>query len=72
MHSIFLLVCDHVKTQFKREIKCFQCDNGNEHDNAHFHKICELSGITFIFSYPHASQNTKAGRKLCTINNVLL
>lgn len=28
VHSTFLQFHAHIKTQFEREIKCFQCDNG--------------------------------------------
>ncbi|CAJ2675725.1 unnamed protein product [Trifolium pratense] len=72
VHSIFLQFSTYIKTQFEREIKCFQCDNGKEYDNALFHKFCELNGMSFRFSCPHTSpQNGKAERKIRTINNII-
>ncbi|CAJ2649804.1 unnamed protein product [Trifolium pratense] len=72
VHSIFLQFRAYITTQFEREIKCFQCDNGKEYDNAHFHKFCELNGMSFRFSCPHTSpQNGKAERKIRTINNII-
>ena len=72
VHSIFIQFRAHIKTQFEREIKCFQCDNGKEYDNAHFHKFCELNGMMFRFSCPYTSpQNGKAERKIRTINNII-
>lgn len=72
VYSIFLQFRNHIKTQFEREIKCFQCDNGKEYNNALFHKFCELNGMAFRFSCPHTSpQNGKAERKIRTINNII-
>ena len=72
VHSIFLAFRAHIKTQFERDIKCFQCDNGGEYDNKSFHQFCQLHGMTFRFSCPHtSSQNGKAERKIRTINNII-
>jgi len=72
VHSIFLSFRTHVKAQFEREIKCFQCDNDGEYDNGPFHKFCQLNGMTFRFSCPHTSpQNGKVERKIRTINNII-
>ncbi|CAJ2641560.1 unnamed protein product [Trifolium pratense] len=71
-YSIFLKFHNHIKTQFERDIKCFQCDNGKEYDNTSFHKFCEQNGMSFRFSCPHTSpQNGKAERKIRTINNII-
>lgn len=72
VHSMFLSFRAHIKTQFEREIKCFQCDNGREYDNQSFYKFYNLVGMTFRFSCPHtSSQNGKDERKICTINNII-
>lgn len=72
VHSMFLKFRAHIKTQFKREIKCFQYDNMKEYHNAIFQKLCELNGMSFRFSCPHTShQNGKVERKICTINNIV-
>jgi histone deacetylase 1/2 len=71
-YSVFLKFRNHIKTQFERDIKCFQCDNGKEYDNTSFHKFCEQNGMSFRFSCPHTSpQNGKAERKIRTINNMI-
>jgi hypothetical protein len=68
----FLQYHAYIKTQFERKIKCFQCDNGKEYDNALFHKFCEVNGMSFRFSCSHTTpQNGKAERKIRTINNII-
>lgn len=52
----FLHFCTYVKTQFKCEIKSFQCDHGGEFDNHQFHFLFDQNGIQFRFPYPHTSQ----------------
>jgi len=70
-NSIFLKFRNHIKIQFERYIKCFQCDNGKEFDNSSFHKFCEQTGMSFRFSCPHTSpQNGKTEREIRTINNI--
>lgn len=72
VHNIFLSFRAYIKTQFEREIKSFQCDNGREYDNGPFHKFCEQHGMSFRFSCPHTSpQNGKAERKIKSINNIV-
>jgi histone deacetylase 1/2 len=62
----------YIKTQFHREVKNIQCDNGREYDNGNFQKLCETNGISFRFSCPHtSSQNGKAERKIRSINNII-
>jgi len=62
----------HIQTQFERQIKCFQFDNGKEYDNNLFQKSCEQNGMSFRFSCPHTSpQNGKAERKIRKINNII-
>jgi len=68
--SIFLSFSAFIQTQFEKNIKCFQCDNGREFDNASFKSFCQNNGMVFCFSCPHTSpQNGKAERKIRTINN---
>lgn len=68
----FLKFRAYIKTQFERELKNIQCDNGREYDNGPFLRHCEANGIFFRFSCPHtSSQNGKAERKICSINNII-
>ena len=61
-----------VKTQFKSEIKSFQCDHGGEFDNHSFHKLFADNVIQFRFSCPLTSQqNGKSERMIRTINNLI-
>jgi histone deacetylase 1/2 len=70
--SIFATLKAHIHTQFERDIKNVQCDNGKEFDNNFFWNFCESNGITFRFSCPHtSSQNGKAERKIRSINNIM-
>jgi len=70
--SIFTTLKAHIHTQFERDIKNVQCDNGKEFDNNLFWKFCESNGITFCFSCPHtSSQNGKSQRKIRSINNIM-
>lgn len=72
VHSIFLQFFAHIKTQFERDIKCFQCDNGKEYDNVVLKKFYELNGMSFIFSCPHTShKNGKYEIKFRTIDNLV-
>jgi hypothetical protein len=72
-YGIFILPTNHhfrnhIKTQFQRDIKCFQCDNGKEYDNTSFHNFSKHSGMSFRLLCPHTSpQNGKVERKFCTI-----
>ncbi|KAD5318339.1 hypothetical protein E3N88_18285 [Mikania micrantha] len=69
---IFKQCSIHLKTQFERDIKCFQCDNGTEYANTNFNNYCIQNGMTFRFSCPHTSpQNGKAERKIRSINNII-
>ncbi|GJZ50312.1 ribonuclease H-like domain-containing protein [Tanacetum coccineum] len=70
--SKFLLFRNYVRTQFKCEIKSFQCDHGGEFDNHAFHKLFNDNGIQFRFSCPRTSQqNGKSERMIRTINNLI-
>jgi hypothetical protein len=61
VYPIFQKLRAYIKTQFKREIKTIQCDNGGE-----------LNGISFCLSCPYtSSQNGKAERKIRSINNII-
>ncbi|KAD2805276.1 hypothetical protein E3N88_38653 [Mikania micrantha] len=71
-YSIFLKFHSFLVTQFERGIKSFKCDNGTEYNNKSFHDFCTQNGMTFQFSFPHASsQNGKAERKIRSINNIV-
>ncbi|GKD98763.1 ribonuclease H-like domain-containing protein, partial [Tanacetum coccineum] len=70
--SKFVLFRNYVRTQFKCEIKSFQCDHGGEFDNRRLHTLFAQNGIQFRFSYPQTSQqNGKSKRMVRTINNVI-
>ncbi|GJU86445.1 ribonuclease H-like domain-containing protein [Tanacetum coccineum] len=61
--SKFVLFCNYVRTQFKCEIKSFQCDHGGEFDNRRLHTLFAQNGIQFRFSCPQTSQqNGKSER----------
>nr|GEV26335.1 ribonuclease H-like domain-containing protein [Tanacetum cinerariifolium] len=71
--SKFMLFRNYGRTQFKCEIKTFQCDHGSEFDNHAFHKLFHDNDIQFRFSCPRTSQqNGKSERMICTINNLIL
>ncbi|GJT40964.1 ribonuclease H-like domain-containing protein [Tanacetum coccineum] len=70
--SKFVLFCNYVRTQFKCEIKSFQCDHGGEFDNRRLHTFFAQNGIQFRFSCPQTSQqNGKSERMVRTINNLI-
>lgn len=72
VYPIFLSFSALIQTQFEKNIKCFQCDNGKEFDNDLFKLFCHKNGLIFRFSCPHtSSQNGKAERKIRTINNLI-
>ncbi|GJX30075.1 ribonuclease H-like domain-containing protein [Tanacetum coccineum] len=61
--SKFILFRNCVRTQFKCEIRAFQCDHGGEFDNHNFHDLFNTHGIQFCFSCPKTSQqNGKSER----------
>ncbi|GJW34683.1 ribonuclease H-like domain-containing protein [Tanacetum coccineum] len=61
--SKFVLFSNYVHTQFKCEIKSFQCDHGGEFDNRALHKLFANNGIQFRFSCAKTSQqNGKSER----------
>lgn len=61
-----------IKTQFEKNIKCFQCDNGKKFDNEPFKKFCDKNGLIFQFPCLHTSpENGKVERKIRTINNIV-
>ncbi|GJX85298.1 ribonuclease H-like domain-containing protein [Tanacetum coccineum] len=70
--SKFVLFRNYVRTQFKCEIKSFQCDHGGEFDNRRLHTLFAENGIQFRFSCPQTSQqNGKSERMIRTINNLI-
>ncbi|XP_074293743.1 uncharacterized protein LOC141620890 [Silene latifolia] len=72
VYSTFIKFRNFVKTQFERDIKTIQCDNGKEFDNGSFTELCASNGLAFRFSCPHTSpQNGKAERKIRSINNII-
>ncbi|GJW48339.1 ribonuclease H-like domain-containing protein [Tanacetum coccineum] len=54
--SKFVLFRNYVRTQFKCEIKSFQCDHCGESDNRRLHTLFAENGIQFRFSCPQTSQ----------------
>ena len=72
VYSTFLHFRAYVRTQFERDIKTIQCDNGREFDNTPFWDFCKDNGISFHFSCPYSSpQNGKAERQIRTLNNIV-
>ncbi|GJZ10063.1 ribonuclease H-like domain-containing protein [Tanacetum coccineum] len=70
--SKFVLFRKFVHTQFKCEIKSFQCDHGGEFDNHALRKLFNDNGIQFRFSCAKTSQqNGKSERMIRTINNLI-
>nr|GEV66605.1 ribonuclease H-like domain-containing protein [Tanacetum cinerariifolium] len=70
--SKFVLFCNYVRTQFKCEIRFFQCDHGGEFDNHNLHNLFNTNGIQFRLSCPKTSQqNGKSERIVRTINNLI-
>ncbi|GJR20148.1 ribonuclease H-like domain-containing protein [Tanacetum coccineum] len=68
----FVLFRNYVHTQFKCEIKSFQCDHGGEFDNRRLHTLFAKNGIQFLFLCPQTSQqNGKSERMVRTINNLI-
>ncbi|GJR33244.1 ribonuclease H-like domain-containing protein [Tanacetum coccineum] len=68
--SKFVLFRTYFHTQFKHEIKSFQCDHGGKFDNRSLHKLFSDNGIEFRFSCLKTSQqNGKSKRMVRTINN---
>ncbi|GKE51743.1 ribonuclease H-like domain-containing protein, partial [Tanacetum coccineum] len=53
--SKFILFRNYVRTQFKCEIRAFQCDHGGEFDNRNVHDLFNTHGIQFRFSCPKTS-----------------
>ena len=69
---LFLTFHAFVKTQFERNIKTFQCDNGTEYINGTFDQFFNQHGMVFRLSCPHTSpQNGKAERHIKSINNII-
>ncbi|GJR69197.1 ribonuclease H-like domain-containing protein [Tanacetum coccineum] len=70
--SKFILFRNYVRTQFKCEIRAFQCDHGGEFDNRNLHDLFNTHGIQFRFSCPKTSQqNGKSERMVRTLNNII-
>ncbi|CAH9094726.1 unnamed protein product [Cuscuta europaea] len=61
-----------ISTQFERNIKTFQCDNGTEYINTTFKEFFDNHGMLFRLSCPHSSpQNGKVERHIKSINNII-
>ncbi|GJY28495.1 ribonuclease H-like domain-containing protein [Tanacetum coccineum] len=70
--SKFILFRNYVRTQFKCEIRAFQCDHGGEFDNRNLHDLFNTHGIQFRFSCPKTSQqNGKSERMVRTLNKII-
>nr|GEZ18788.1 ribonuclease H-like domain-containing protein [Tanacetum cinerariifolium] len=72
VRSKFILFRNYVRTQFKCEIRAFQCDHGGEFDNRNLHDLFNTHGIQFRFSCPKKSQqNGKSECMVRTLNNII-
>lgn len=61
-----------VKTQFERNIKTFQCDNGTEYINGTLKQFFDHNGMLFRLSCPHTSpQNGKVECHIKSINYII-
>nr|GEV51296.1 hypothetical protein [Tanacetum cinerariifolium] len=70
--SKFMLFHNYVRTQFKCEIRSFQCDHGGEFDNRTLHKHFADNDIQFRFSCPKTSQqNGKSERMHVTFDEMV-
>nr|GEV14366.1 ribonuclease H-like domain-containing protein [Tanacetum cinerariifolium] len=70
--SKFVLFRNYVRTQFKCDIRSFQCDHGGEFNNHKLHDLLNTNGIQFRFSCPKTSQqNGKSEHMVRTINNLI-
>ncbi|GJY18856.1 ribonuclease H-like domain-containing protein [Tanacetum coccineum] len=70
--SKFMLFRNYVRTQFKCEIKSFQCDHGGEFNNGRLHTLFAENGIQFRFLCPQTSQqNGNSKQMVRTINNLI-
>ena len=70
--QLFLTFHALVQTQFERNIKTFQCDNGTEYINGTLKDFFAKHGLVFRLSCPHTSpQNGKAERHIKSINNII-
>ena len=70
--QLFLVFHALVKTQFERNIKTFQFDNGTEYINGTLKDFFEKNDMFFRLSCPHTSpQNGKAERHIKSINNII-
>ncbi|GKB44918.1 ribonuclease H-like domain-containing protein, partial [Tanacetum coccineum] len=65
--SKFVLFRNYVRTQFKCEIRSFQCDHGGEFDNRTLHKLFADNGIQFRFSCPKTSQQNGKSERMARI-----
>ncbi|GKE04329.1 ribonuclease H-like domain-containing protein [Tanacetum coccineum] len=70
--SKFVLFHTYVRTQFKCEIRSFQCDHSGEFDNRNFHKLFADNGIQFRFSCPKTSQQNGKSERMWTDTAYLL
>ncbi|GJZ34941.1 ribonuclease H-like domain-containing protein [Tanacetum coccineum] len=69
--SKFVLFRTYVRTQFKCEIRSFQCDHGGEFDNRNFHKLFADNGIQFRFSCPKTSQQNGKSERMYLADGTL-
>ncbi|GJR63446.1 ribonuclease H-like domain-containing protein [Tanacetum coccineum] len=68
--SKFVLFRTYVRTQFKYEIRSFQCDHGDEFDNRNLHKLFADNGIQFRFSCPKTSQQNGKSERMRSLYGV--
>ncbi|GKD58896.1 ribonuclease H-like domain-containing protein [Tanacetum coccineum] len=66
--SKFVLFCTYVRTQFKHEIRSFQCDHDGEFDNRNLHTLFADNGIQFRFSCLKISQQMRLNLHVSSVS----
>nr|GEU31609.1 ribonuclease H-like domain-containing protein [Tanacetum cinerariifolium] len=69
--SKFVLFRNYVHTQFKYEIRSFQCDHGGEFGNRKLHDLFNTNGIQFCFSCPKTSQQNGKSERMKYVVEIL-
>ncbi|KAJ9537459.1 hypothetical protein OSB04_030192 [Centaurea solstitialis] len=65
--ATFLNFRAFIRTQFERDIKTIQCDNGREFDNSSFWELCKTNGnaMAYLFLYVDDIILTASSHELC-------
>ncbi|GKA97812.1 ribonuclease H-like domain-containing protein [Tanacetum coccineum] len=69
--SKFVVFSTNVRTQFKCEIRSFQCDHDGEFENHNLHKLFAKNGIQFQFSCPKTSQQNGKSERMYLADGTL-